>query len=72
MKTGRIIQGGKFPVVTPIDAPQKMDWLRTDQGVEVLDRLADQDGWNGEIEIRAMTDVRMAVPADNIESTLIC
>jgi hypothetical protein len=72
MKTGRIIQGGKFPVVTPIDGPQKMDWLRSDQGVEVLERLADQDGWSGEIEIRAMTDVRMAVPADNIESTLIC
>jgi hypothetical protein len=72
MSTGRIIQGGKFPVVTPIDGPQKYDWLRTGQGVEVLGRLADQDGWSGEIEIRAMTDVRMAVPADNIESTLIC
>ncbi len=72
MKVGHIITGGKFPVVTPIDGPQKHDWLRTGQGVEVLGRLADQDGWNGEIEIRAMTDVRMAVPADNIESTLIC
>ena len=71
MKVGRIIQGGKFPVVTSIDGPQKMDWLRTDQGVEVLERLADQDGWSGEIEIRAMTDVRMAVPADNIELTLV-
>jgi hypothetical protein len=72
VKVGHIIQGGKFPVVTPIDGSQKYDWLRTGQGVEVLGRLADQDGWNGEIEIRAMTDVRMAVPADNIESTLIC
>ena len=72
MRVGHIITGGKFPVVTPIDGPQKMDWLRSDQGVEVLERLADQDGWSGEIEIRAMTDVRMAVPADNIESTLIC
>jgi len=72
MKTGCILQGGKFPVVTPIDGPQKYDWLRTGQGVEVLGRLADNDGWSGEIEIRAMTDVRMAVPADNIESTLIC
>ncbi len=72
MKVGHIIAGGKFPVVTPIDGPQKYDWLRTGQGVEVLGRLADQDGWSGEIEIRAMTDVRMAVPPDNIESTLIC
>jgi hypothetical protein len=71
MRTGRIIQGGKFPVVTPIDGPQKMDWLRSDQGVEVLERLADQDGWNGEIEVRTMTQIRMAVPADNIELTLV-
>jgi len=49
--TGRIIQGGKFPTVTPIDGPQRYDWLRTDQGVEVLPRLADQDGWSGEIEV---------------------
>jgi hypothetical protein len=72
VKVGHIITGGKFAVVTPIDGPQKYDWLRTGQGVEVLGRLADNDGWNGEIEIRAMTNVRMAVPADNIESTLIC
>ena len=71
MKTGRIIQGGKFPVVTPIGGPQKMDWLRTDQGVEVLERLADQDGWNGEIEVRTMTNQHLAVPADNIELTLV-
>jgi hypothetical protein len=71
MKTGRIIQGGKFPVVTPIDGPQKMDWLRSDQGVEVLECLADQDGWNGEIEVRTMTQIRMAVPAENIEMTLV-
>jgi hypothetical protein len=71
MKTGRILQGGKFPVVTPIDGPQKYDWLRSDQGVEVLDRLADQDGWSGETEVRTMTNIRMAVPADNIELTLV-
>jgi len=71
MTTGRIIQGGKFPVVTPIDGPQKTDWLRTDQGVEVLARLADQDGWSGEIEVRTMTQIRMAVPAENIEMTLV-
>jgi hypothetical protein len=71
MKTGRIIQGGKFPVVTPIDGPQKMDWLRSDQGVEVLDRLADQDGWSGETEVRTMTNQHLAVPADNIELTLV-
>lgn len=71
MITGRIITGGKFQVVTPIDGPQKQDWLRTDQGVEVIDRLADQDGWSGEIEIRTMTNIRMAVPADNIELTLV-
>jgi len=71
MKTGRIIQGGKFPVVTPIDGPQKMDWLRSDQGVEVLERLADQDGWSGEIKVRTMTNQHLAVPADNIELTLV-
>ena len=71
MTTGRIIQGGKFPVVTPIDGPQKTDWLRSDQGVEVLPRLADQDGWNGEIEVRTMTNTHLAVPADNIEITPI-
>jgi hypothetical protein len=71
MKTGHIIAGGKFPVVTPIDGPQKMDWLRTDQGVEVLGRLADQDGWSGEIEVRTMTNARLAVPAGNIEITLV-
>lgn len=71
MITGRIITGGKFPCVTPIDGPQRQDWLRTDQGVEVIDRLADQDGWSGEIEIRTMTNIRMAVPADNIEITLV-
>ena len=72
MKVGRIIQGGKFPVVTPIDGPQKCDWLRTGQGVEVLERLADQDGWSGEVEVRTMTNQHLAVPADNIELTLIC
>ena len=71
MTTGRIITGGKFPVVTPIDGPQKMDWIRTDQGVDVLPRLADQDGWSGEIEIRTMTNIRMAVPSENIEPTLV-
>jgi hypothetical protein len=71
MKTGRIIQGGKFVVVTPIDAPQKTDWLRSDQGVEVLERLADNDGWSGEIEVRTMTNHHLAVPADNIEMTLV-
>lgn len=71
MTTGRIIQGGKFPVVTPIEGPQKTDWLRTEQGVEVLPRLADQDGWNGEIEVRTMTNQHLAVAADNIEITLI-
>ena len=71
MTTGRIITGGKFPVVTPIDGPQKTDWLRTDQGVEVLARLADNDGWSGEIEVRTMTNARLAVPPDNIEITLI-
>jgi hypothetical protein len=69
--TGRIITGGKFPVVTPIDGPQKMDWIRTDQGVDVLPRLADQDGRSGEIEIRTMTNIRMAVPSENIEPTLV-
>jgi len=71
MKTGRIITGGKFPVVTPIDGPQKYDWLRSDQGVEVRERLADQDGWNGETEIRTMTNQHLAVPAENIELTLV-
>ena len=71
MTTGRIITGGKFPTVTPIDGPQKSDWLRTDQGVEVVGRLADNDGWSGEIEVRTMTNVHLAVPADNIELTLI-
>lgn len=71
MTTGRIIQGGKFPTVTPIDGPQRADWLRTDQGVEVLARLADNDGWSGEIEVRTMTNARLAVPPDNIELTLI-
>lgn len=71
MTAGRIIQGGKFPVVTPIDGPQKTDWLRTDQGVEVLLRLADQDGWNGEIEVRTMTNARLAVPESNIETILL-
>jgi len=71
MKTGRIIQGGKFPVVTPIDGQQKQDWLRTDQGVEVLARLSDNDGWCGEIEVRTMTNQHLAVAADNIELTLI-
>jgi hypothetical protein len=69
--TGRIITGGKFPVVTPIDGPQKTDWLRTDQGVEVVGKLADNDGWSGEIEVRTMTNARLAVPPDNIEITLI-
>ena len=71
MKVGRIITGGKFPVVTPIDGPQKYDWLRTGQGVEVLEHLADQDGWNGEIEIRTMTNQHLAVPPENIELTLV-
>ena len=71
MTIGRIIRGGKFPVITPIDAPQKYDWLRSDQGVEVLGKLADQDGWNQEIEVRTMTNTRLAVPEDNIEITLI-
>ena len=71
MTTGRIIQGGKFPVVTPIDGPQRQDWLRTDQGVEVVGKLADNDGWSGEIEVRTMTNARLAVPPDNIEITLI-
>jgi glutamyl/glutaminyl-tRNA synthetase len=49
------------------------DQLRAGRTVsEVLGRLADQDGWNGEVEVRTMTNIRMAVPADNIESTLIC
>jgi hypothetical protein len=48
-----------------------MDWLRSDQGVELLDRLADQDGWSGETEVRTMTQIKMAVPADNIEMTLV-
>jgi len=69
--TGRIIAGGKFPTVTPIDGPQRYDWLRTDQGVEVLPRLADQDGWNGEIEVRTMTNQHLAVSESNIEITLI-
>jgi hypothetical protein len=69
--TGRIITGGKFSVVTPIDGPQRQDWLRTDQGVEVVGKLADNDGWNGEIEVRTMTNARLAVPPDNIEITLI-
>jgi hypothetical protein len=72
VKVGHIIAGGKFPVVTPIDGPQKFDWLRTGQGVEVLGRLADQDGWNGETEVRTMTNQHLAVPADNIELTLVC
>lgn len=71
MKTGHIITGGKFPVVTPIDGPQRYDWLRTGQGVEVLGRLADNDGWNGETEVRTMTNQHLAVPADNIELTLV-
>lgn len=71
MTAGRIIAGGKFPVVTPIDGQQKTDWLRSDQGVEVLERLADQDGWSGEIEVRTMTNQHLAVPADNIEITLV-
>ena len=71
MTTGRIIQGGKFPTVTPIDGPQRQDWLRTDQGVEVVGKLADQDGWSGEIEVRTMTNQHLAVPEDNIELTLI-
>lgn len=71
MTIGRIIQGGKFPVITPIDGQQRQDWLRTDQGVEVLSRLADQDGWNGEIEVRTMTNQHLAVPSENIEITLI-
>ena len=71
MTTGRIITGGKFPTVTPIDGPQRHDWLRTDQGVEVVGKLADQDGWSGEIEVRTMTNVRLAVPESNIEITLI-
>ena len=71
MTTGRIIQGGKFPTVTPIDGPQRADWLRTDQGVEVLARLADNDGWSGEIEVRTMTNVHLAVPESNIETILL-
>ena len=71
MTIGRIIQGGKFPVITPPDGPQKYDWLRDDQGVEVLGKLADQDGWNGEIEVRTMTNQHLAVPPENIELTLI-
>lgn len=71
MTTGRIITGGKFPVVTPINGPQRADWLRTDQGVEVVGKLADNDGWNGEIEVRTMTNQHLAVPPDNIEITLI-
>ena len=71
MTTGRIITGGKFPVVTPINGPQRQDWLRTDQGVEVVGKLADNDGWSGEIEVRTMTNARLAVPPDNIEITLI-
>ena len=71
MTTGRIIAGGKFPTVTPIDGPQRADWLRTDQGVEVLARLADNDGWSGEIEVRTMTNARLAVPESNIETILL-
>ena len=71
MTTGRIITGGKFPTVTPIDGPQRADWLRTDQGVEVVGKLADNDGWSGEIEVRTMTNQHLAVPEDNIELTLI-
>jgi len=71
MTTGRIIQGGKFPVVPHFNGPQKYDWLRSDQGVEVLGKLADQDGWNGEIEVRTMTNQHLAVPESNIEITLI-
>jgi hypothetical protein len=71
VKVGHIIAGGKFSVVTLIDGPQKYDWLRTGQGVEVLGRLADQDGWSGEVEVRTMTNIRMAVPAENIEMTLV-
>jgi hypothetical protein len=71
VKVGHIIAGGKFPVVTPIDGPQKTDWLRTGQGVEVLGRLADQDGWSGETEVRTMTNQHLAVPAENIEITLV-
>ena len=71
MTTGRIITGGKFPTVTPIYGPQRADWLRTDQGVEVLARLADNDGWSGEIEVRTMTNARLAVPESNIETILL-
>jgi len=71
MTIGRILRGGKFPVITPPNVPPKYDWLRDDQGVEVLGKLADQDGWNGEIEVRAMTQTRLAVPEENIELTLI-
>ena len=71
MTTGRIIAGGKFPTVTPIDGPQRHDWLRTNQGVEVLARLADNDGWSGEIEVRTMTNARLAVPESNIETILL-
>ena len=71
MTTGRIITGGKFPTVTPIDGPQRADWLRTDQGVEVVGKLADNDGWSGEIEVRTMTNQHLAVPESNIETTLL-
>ena len=71
MTTGRIITGGKFPVVPHFNGPQKYDWLRDDQGVEVIGKLADNDGWSGEIEVRTMTNQRLAVPPDNIEITLI-
>lgn len=71
MIVGRIITGGKFPVVTALDEPARYDWLRTDQGVEVLARLSDNDGWNGEIEVRTMMNQHLAVPSDNIEITLI-
>lgn len=71
MTIGRIITGGKFPVITPLDTPPKYDWLRADQGVEVLGKLADQDGWNQEIEVRTMTNTHLAVAESNIEITLI-
>lgn len=71
MIVGRIIKGGKFPVVTAIDEPPRYDWLRDDQGVEVLDFLSDNDGWSGERKVRTMINIYLAVPPDNIEITLI-
>jgi len=71
MNTGRIIQGGKFPIITPIDGPQKYDWLRTGECVIIIGPLSDNDGWNGETEIRTTLNQRFATPPENIEPILI-